>query len=424
MTAGVLVALRGDRELAVVGAIDAAEDLAVVRRCADNAELLASAMAGLGAVAVVDAELEPDRSLVARLAQAGTRALIMCPPAEAPRYRAMSAQPLPYQISVDQVVTAVQAAAAAPVDDPGWLGLRSGSGANESDLIDTHPNGIHQLTKVGQMLLVGGAGGSPGRSTIALNLAAELAVANHRTLLIDADIWGAAIAPALGLLQESAGLAAAVRAADRGTLDPDTLSGLCRPISGRLSVLPGLPRPSRWREVSGVGIDEVWRQARLLADWVIVDAPVWVPDDDQSGGFDAITPQRNAVLFSLMAAAEHSLMVGAAEPTGIQRLVQTIIDADERHPPSGRRVVVNRLRAEAAGPRPAESVREALHRFAGVSGTYLVPDDRLACDRAALMGLTLAETAPHSPAREAIAALAHDLGGLANGRRLRRRRRR
>src|SRR5690606_591734 len=146
----------------------------------------------------------------------------------------------------------------------------------------------------------------------------------QRVLLVDADVWGAAVALSLGLLEESAGLAAAVRAADQGTLEPASLLRLCAQVSDRLLVLPGLPRASRWREVSGAGIDAVWTPARLIADWVVVEAGVWVPDDDRTGGFDAVLgARRNAVTASAMADADALVVVGAAEPIGIQRLVQT-----------------------------------------------------------------------------------------------------
>ena len=101
-----------------------------------------------------------------------------------------------------------------------------------------------------------------------------------------------------------------------------------------------------------------------------------------------------------MAAADALVVVGAAEPVGIQRLVQTLLDLDGRDGvPARRQVVVTRVRADAAGPRPDDSVREALHRFAGVDDVLLVPDDRVACDKAGLAGASLAEVAPRSPAR-------------------------
>ena len=77
-----------------------------------------------------------------------------------------------------------------------------------------------------------------------------------------------------------------------------------------------------------------------------------------------------------------------------------------------------RVRPSSVGPSPRRRVIDALARFAGVSDPVLVPDDREAYDAALLLGRTLAEVAPDSPARRALQALAAELAGLpAAGRR-------
>lgn len=410
MAHGVLVALTGGLEQEVVAAVDRTADLVVVRRCADVAELAGAALAGLGSVAVVAAAHEPDRPLVARLAQVGTATIVVCGAADRDRYTAMGATAVVDDAGAAPVVEAVAAAAAVlPLVPPE-------PAAEAAPAVESPP---------GRLVTVGGAHGAPGRTTVAINLAAEIAAAGARVLLVDADVWGAAVATSLGLLEESAGLAAAVRAADQGTLEPASLLRLCARVNDRMLVLPGLPRSSRWREVSGAGIDALWEPARRLADWVVVETGTWVPDDERTVGLDAVLgPRRNAVTASATAAADAMVTVGAAEPVAVQRLVQTLLDLEGRQGlPAERHVVVTRVRTDAAGPRPGDSVREALHRFAGVADVLLVPDDRPACDRAALAGATLAETAPRSPARTAIADLAARLGVPAASRGRRRRRR-
>jgi len=76
-------------------------------------------------------------------------------------------------------------------------------------------------------------------------------------------------------------------------------------------------------------------------------------------------------------------------------------------------VVVNRVRSSAVGDAPGRRVAEALARFASVSNPVLVPDDREACDAAMLVGRTLTESAPRSPARLAVETLAAELRGVA-----------
>lgn len=396
MTIGVLVALRDAFEQEVVAAVDRHSDLVVVRRCADSAEVVAAALAGLGTVAVLDAELGIDRSLIARLAAAGAAAVVVGAPGDVERLRSVGAVALPRTAEPGQVVTAVRRAA----DD-----------APEVEAAAPEVQEVLPSPERGGLIAVWGPHGSPGRTSVAVTLAAELAASGHPTLLIDADVWGAAIAPSLGLLEESAGLAAALRAAEHGTLDAGSLTRVTAKISERLRVLPGLPRASRWREVSTPSIDAVWEAARAMARWVVVDTPVWVPEEEMAG-FDAVLgPRRNAVGVSALAAADVLVVVGAAEPIGIQRLVQALLDLEDRGDrlPPIRHVAVTRVRASAAGPRPEASVAEALARFAGVERPVLIPDDRTALDKATLAGATLTEIAPKSPARTAVAALARTI---------------
>lgn len=257
-----------------------------------------------------------------------------------------------------------------------------------------------------RVVAVTGPGGSPGRSTIAINLAHELAQHGEEVVLIDADLWGGAIAQTLGLLAETAGLSAAVRAADHGRLDVATFTRLAPKVADRLRVLPGLARAARWREVSAVSMLAVLDTARQAATWVVVEVPVLVPEEE--AGY-ALGPARNDVARSLLGAAEEIVVVGAAEPVGIERLVQTLLDLDDVSTTGHRRVLANRVRASAAGPRAADSVREALARFADVVDPVLVSDDRALCDRALLAGTTWREAGGRSAARTALTDLTDDL---------------
>ena len=75
------------------------------------------------------------------------------------------------------------------------------------------------------------------------------------------------------------------------------------------------------------------------------------------------------------------------------------------------RVVINRVRRGPVGPAPERQLVEAIARHSSVDVVALVPDDRDACDLALRHGRTLAEVAPMSPARLALADLAAALAG-------------
>ncbi|MEN0130677.1 MAG: P-loop NTPase, partial [Brevundimonas sp.] len=245
----------------------------------------------------------------------------------------------------------------------------------------------------------------PGRTTVAVNLAAELAARGGSVLLADADTYGGSVAQVIGLLDEAPGLAAAVRQAGQGMLDVTTLARLSPVVAPDLRVLSGTSRADRWPELSSSAIESVWSVARELARWTVVDVGFCLEQDEMLS-YDTRAPQRNAATLRTLEAADLVVVVGAGDPVGIQRLVRGLTELTELGLASTRLVLVNRVRSSVAGPRPAEAVLQALARYAGVSDAVLVPEDRAATDTALLEAQTLREVAPGSPARRAIAEAA------------------
>ena len=420
MRVGVLCALHTAGEAELVAAIDGpGTGLQVVRRCADLSEALALAIAGVGRVVLLgDSMPGTDRAAVARLRAAGARVLLLADADDVARCQALGADAvLTTGSPPGHVVRALRACALeVEASGPAADGAVHVPPAPQSGH-DNHSGGVGDddaPTSKGRLVAVWGPHGAPGRTTLAVNLAAELGAAGHDALLVDADTWGGCVAQTLGLLDESPGLAAAARAAANGVLDAAALTRLCPAVEPRLRVLTGLTRPDRWRELSPTGLDVVWQTARRVADWTVVDCGFSL-EDETGAGFEAMLgPRRNGATLSALAAADVVLAVGAAEPVGIQRLVQGLADLGDRaglRPDQRRVVVVNRLRPSAAGPGPQRAVTEALVRYAGVPDAVLVPDDRTAFDKAMLNGATLRACAPGSPARAAIEALALSLAG-------------
>ncbi|ACZ31514.1 hypothetical protein Xcel_2499 [Xylanimonas cellulosilytica DSM 15894] len=419
----VLAAVRGTAETEVVLALGVpGSGTTVTRRCGDVVELLAAAAAGAGAVAVVSGDLPGlDRETVARLHGSGVRVVALADGHGAERLRALG---------VDTVLDGAVAAAVGDglldairdaADGPGLPAVPAEGGA-PSPLPDGAP------TTPGRVVAVWGPVGAPGRTTVALELAAALAGLGpaagrrgrggrhtHRTertdprdvLLVDADTYGSSLAMRLGLLDDAPGLAAACRAAGQGALDVASLARQSPVVAPGLRVLTGLTRAARWPEVPASSLEVVLERARELAAFTVVDtaAPV---EADEVLMYDTHAPQRNAATLTALAEADDVVVVGAADPVGIQRLVRALEELREAPVvvPAPTAVVVNRTRASAVGPGPEAAVREAMARYAGLDDVVVVPDDAAGLDGALLAGRSLAEHAPGSPVRTAIAELA------------------
>ncbi|MCC2335637.1 AAA family ATPase [Cellulomonas wangsupingiae] len=399
MGVGVLCAVQGAAESAIVQAVERSGGrLSVTRRCADLTELLAAAEAGLGGLAVVSGDLDRfDREAVATLHRCGVRVVGLgdaTRPWLAERLTAHGAD-LVVDVTSEGDVPDVVREALAVLD----------VGRPPAAAVPTAPA---PPTRRGATVAVWGPTGAPGRTFVAVNLAAELAALGRSTLLVDADTYGGAVAQVLGVLDEAPGIAAAARAAGQGALDLPTLARLAPVVLPGLRLLSGISRAARWPELPASSLELVLSQARALADVTVVDTGFCLEQDEMLS-YDTRAPARNAATVTALEQADLVVVVGAADPVGVQRLVRALADAAERGLVLSRRVVVNRVRPTVAGSRPGEAVAAALARYAGVEDVVLVPEDRAAADAAMLEGRALREVVPGSPARRSLADLAAEV---------------
>ncbi len=261
-----------------------------------------------------------------------------------------------------------------------------------------------------RVIVVWGPTGAPGRTTVAVNLAAEHAVAGRSTLLVDLDTYGPSVGAHLGLTEESAGVARAVRRADHGPLGPADLEAAgvrVRVAGAELTVLTGLTRVDRWPELRPSALTSLLAAARGRWEQVVVDVGFGLEQDEELS-FDVPAPQRNGATLAALAAADEVLAVGGPDAVSLPRLVRGTEELVEAAPEARLRVVVNRLRPAAAGVSPRSQVEAVWARFAsaGIPLAAFLPWDPAAADRALLGGQVLAEAAPNSALRRALAELA------------------
>lgn len=255
----------------------------------------------------------------------------------------------------------------------------------------------------GRIVLVWGPHGAPGRSTVAASLAHGLAACGG-AILVDADVEAPSLVQLLGMPEDSSALAGAARLATHGRLDAESFRRILAPVGDELFLLGGLGRSGRWRELPPASMTEVWAQCRRAAAWTVVDV-AGGPADDDVDDF-TLEPGRGAVTADLVSHADVILVVGGADPVGVRRLLQLLDEMGAAMNPVGRvEVVINRVRASAAGPSPQQALREALARFGGLEDIVLLPDDAATADACLLQGCTVLEQAPASALGKALSAL-------------------
>ena len=405
-----IVAVGHTWESSLVSRLGEVPGVRVQRRCPDLADLLGAAAAGHGDVAVVGSDVRGlDRESVLTLARRGLTVVGATPEGDEAAERLLRQMGVATFVHPGLDPAEIGTRIEGSADDPLRRALDSDEAIPVPDDGAGPSDGLEEAEQEGRVLAVWGPTGSPGRTTLAVNVAAEIADLGTSVVLVDLDTYGASVAQALSVLDEAPGIAAAARSSELGRLDLPELARLAPEVSPGLRVISGIGSPSRWPEVREAAVEQILALARRLAAVVVLDLGFCIEDDEELS-YDTAAPRRNAATLTALASADELLVVGAGDPVGLQRLVRAV-QALASTPSPEPTVVVNRVRSTAVGPDPERRIREALDRFAGIDVTLHVPDDPQALDAAMLRGATLAECAPQSPARHALRQLAVTLIG-------------
>jgi MinD-like ATPase involved in chromosome partitioning or flagellar assembly len=376
-------------ESPVIELVEARPGMVVLKRCVDVDELLATSSAGQADAAVVALDAPGlDPAAVDLLHRHQVRVVAIAAGSEAARTRAarvgvdvllddgdLAALPDAVEAQVEPATFPPEPAADAPPPTPGQRG---------------------------RVLVVWGPAGAPGRTTVATSLAGRLAGRGLATTLVDADPYGGAVAQHLGVLDEVSGLLSAARLTSEGALEAG-LGSCRRALGAHLSVVTGLPRADRWREVRS-GVVEHLLEVAASHGQVVADTGFSL-EDDASGDLLA-RPARNHLTLGALDVADEIVVVGLADPVGLSRLARGLVDLRERVPGAPVRVVVNRMRPGLGWSE--RDVTGMVEGFARLADVHFVPDDRAAADRALATGTSLVEAADTEAAR-ALAAVADAL---------------
>lgn len=407
----------------------------VVRRCGELAELLAACQSGLARAAVVLGDAtELTATLVDRLSAVGVVVIVLADDDEAARLRGIGAVVTACSIDPAALAGQIAAAVATVAGTPGMWGPTDPIGAraterNGGDAAAAPPMelparrpgthgvpAVHSTAEMGspaalpaaRILAVWGPTGAPGRTTVAMNIAAELAASGLSVLLVDADSYGPSISASLGLLDESAGLAQACRLADQGLLTVEGLRNVAASVvfaGGQMRVLTGLTRADRWPELRSAALAGVLGLCREVADVTVIDCGFCLETDEELS-FDTAAPRRNAATLRSLAAADTIYAIGAADAVGLPRLVRGLAELTALLPPADLVVVLNKVRSAAAGRAPERALKLAWDRFGPELGIgHFLPWDPAAADKTLNAGQLLLESMPETALRAAIAKM-------------------
>jgi MinD-like ATPase involved in chromosome partitioning or flagellar assembly len=365
--------------------LEAHPGVVVLKRCVDVDDLLAAVTSGQADVAVVSLDAPGlDAASVAHLRRHAVRLVAVTSSRSDDLDVREHAQRLGIAAlvgagelsSLPEAVTTVDDVADTRARDEQLPDLPGGADAPDATIDPTHG---------GRVVVVWGPAGAPGRTTVATNLAWEVARRGEAVVLADLDPYGGAVAQQLGVLDEVSGLLSAARLAAAGQLD-ERFASVCRGVGEHLAVVTGLPRPDRWREVRAAQVDQLLEAARARGH-VLVDTGFSL-EDDPGTDFGA-RPGRNALTLAAIEQADELLVVGSADPVGLARLARGLVDLREHTAGVPVRVVVNRMRSSIGWSE--KEIAGMVEGFSRVAGLHFLPEDRAGLDRALVSGRALAD---------------------------------
>ena len=217
--------------------------------------------------------------------------------------------------------------------------------------------------------------GSTGKTTVAINIALELAAEKARVLLIDGDIQGPAVANHFALTQQPAGLQAALRIASQQRFDLEQLERLSFQFQkSTLRIMPGSQNfPSQPFDQEAVA--NLLETARSGYEFTVVD--LGSLSGDGSGAQAELT---NAII----SLADRTVIVCLADPIGIFRLlgIENLIAASSKPVD----LVMNRVRNSVIASARRE-IAITLQRLSALEPKAYLPDDPQHIDQAVRTGV-------------------------------------
>lgn len=271
---------------------------------------------------------------------------------------------------------------------------------------------VSSATVDGQVVVAWSANGSTGRSSLLAAFACELAKANQRVLVIDADTNAPSMIQIFGFDQNYSGLSAAIRMQSHGQLDQMAFEQLLLDFEmpkHRLKLLAGITMVNRWPEIGFENLRALIQFARAQFDFILVDVGASL----ETSVVDArMFSERNSATLAALSVATHVIAITTADVVGLNRFIWASANLRALKLDAPTHVVVNRFNQDVLGRKAVAEVAEAIARFAEYETSVFIEEDCTLFARSLREGVPVALVGKNSAAKQAVAQFA--LGRLLN----------
>ena len=373
----VTVAGNVDREVSIAEKVTRDPRCELVLRCLDRAELLASIRgARLDLIVVVGAPQWLDLPVMAEIAERSLRVVGLADdPLEAEALRRLGIPLAPPKMSLDDIV-------------------------GEERIPEPEPIAHEVAASRGRVIAVWGPKGAPGRSTVASELASEMAAVDARTALVDGDTYGGDLAQMLAVVEELPTIVWAAQAASEDRLDETALSAMLRRAgAGGPVLLPGINRSELWTDITKYGWSRLLETLESCFTFTVVDVGFGLEFDER------LQHDRDRLARHTVVSADHVVAVCRADPVGIKTFLWSYERLRELREPDDVFVVVNRV-----SPGDVDEVRYVLKKHLGKKPIVCLPERRSDARAAIERGVTIREVRPAGEFTSGMRDLASALG--------------
>lgn len=239
--------------------------------------------------------------------------------------------------------------------------------------IDKFSNGLEDLSQVPGLVCVWGTNGSPGRSSVAINLSFSLASKNFPTLLVDLDAIVPSLAPALGLVSEVPGVSSLVHDALKGRLSQESIEKNVIEVNPGLHVLTGISNPKRWPELRTEGLIQVLKLCSQMYANIICDLSAVLPESTDSSLNDVDIFRRFDHIPKVLEISSRNIFVLSATPLSLIRASEALEALHEINK-SEPLIILNKVNEINLGQKYESTVEAILGRWVNSGSIYRIPD--------------------------------------------------
>ena len=239
--------------------------------------------------------------------------------------------------------------------------------------IDKFSNELEDLSQVPGLVCVWGTNGSPGRSSVAINLSFSLANKNFPTLLVDLDAIVPSLAPALGLVSEVPGVSSLVHDALKGRLSQESIEKNVIEVNPGLHVLTGISNPKRWPELRTEGLIQVLKLCSQMYANIICDLSAVLPESTDSSLNDVDIFRRFDHIPKVLEISSRNIFVLSATPLSLIRASEALEALHEINK-SEPLIILNKVNEINLGQKYESTVEAILGRWVHSGSIYRIPD--------------------------------------------------